>query len=530
MASADVPLEGRRDWVLANPWPWMMGGLAAAGLAWLCAAVFGDPAPAARFSLLLLGLLGAGVAVVLRLRSARPAFLQAADPGVRRLTLGLLLLVYGLLVLSLTALLAIAWFRGQVFVWRPGNLVLIWLVTVPMSAVAALRTYRRLATGAPVEPGEEASALLTLAALAVFACCRALNVGVPDTGLGESWDTLQLFLAVLAFVALVAAPLPALSQRGRRAVLSLLVLLHFGGICTAAMAAPPSPWLMGQLWTRIYRPYLEFMYLNNAYHFYSPEPGPASYLWFRLQYEDGKGNLHGHWVKVPDVGEDGRHRYPVALAYQRRLSITEKTVPAEAASFWVLNENGEWVFAPFFLNRLRSAPEYSDEKEQAEVRLGVQGPNPLPKDRLRVPWHPTVPQPQQYIRPAFNQRILLASYARFACRTPHPEHPEWPVRSAQVYRVIHDIPPLNQFAHWGMDPRDPEYYRPYYMGAFDPEGNLLTSAQEDPFLYWLLPNVREVRANPNSPVQSFARKHAGDENWVYYPELGMWKNPAEVRP
>src|SRR5262249_51727018 len=30
----------------------------------------------------------------------------------------------------------------------------------------------------------------------------------------------------------------------------------------------PSPWLSTQIWTRIYRPYLEFLYLNNAYHFY----------------------------------------------------------------------------------------------------------------------------------------------------------------------------------------------------------------------------------------------------------------------
>ncbi len=37
-----------------------------------------------------------------------------------------------------------------------------------------------------------------------------------------------------------------------------------------------------------YNPYLHFLYMRNAYHFYSPHPGPASVLVFYMQ----DGNRH----------------------------------------------------------------------------------------------------------------------------------------------------------------------------------------------------------------------------------------------
>src|SRR5438045_224861 len=82
---------------------------------------------------------------------------------------------------------------------------------------------------------------------------------------------------------LVLLPRPA-----RRVVLSLLLLVHFAGILTAVTAVDPqggsAPWVSRQLFARVYRPYLGFMYLSNAYHFYSPNPGPPTLLWFRIQY------------------------------------------------------------------------------------------------------------------------------------------------------------------------------------------------------------------------------------------------------
>jgi hypothetical protein len=530
MATPDVHRVGRQDWVLANPWFWMSTGLAAGGLAWVAAALE-DPLPPVRFFLIILALFGAGMSVTIRLKSVRPAFVEDLSTGNRGLVLLGLFLVYSLLAASLTILLAAAILQGDVplgrFVLRPGNLTLIWLVTVPMSSIAAVRTYHRLKTGGAVTDGEEGSALLTLAALTAFCCCMALNLGISEsyTQTGEDWDTIRLFLAVVAFVALVASPLLVVSQRVRRAVISLMVLLHFGGICTAVMAAPPAPWLLGQIWTRIYRPYLEFMYLNNAYHFYSPEPGPASYLWFRVFYEDEKKHLHGHWLKIPDIDERGRQRYPVALAYQRRLSMTEAAVAAEPALFWKVGKNNQVMPEDFFFNRMRCTPDYQDDKEQAEI-IGIEGPKPLPKERLRIPFHPVVPQQQQYMRPASGARHVLQSYAVFAASRPHPDNPEWRAKSVKVYRVLHEIIPLPAFVN-EMDPRDPEFYRPYYLGEYSPEGEFLKSNQDDPFLYWLLPKVRVQRQMPFSQIQSWVRKHAGDPEWHYLPDSRMWTNPDE---
>ena len=44
------------------------------------------------------------------------------------------------------------------------------------------------------------------------------------------YDTIRLFLGVLTLVALVAAPLTLVSESTRRKVVSLLIVLHFGGI------------------------------------------------------------------------------------------------------------------------------------------------------------------------------------------------------------------------------------------------------------------------------------------------------------
>src|SRR5205807_1558296 len=121
----------------------------------------------------------------------------------------------------------------------------------------------------PITAQEESALLLFLAALCCFIAGWALYV--PDDPL--SWDTMRMALRVFTVVALVASALVLASVRVRRWTISVLILLHFGGIASASLSPAPSPWLVGQLWTRVFRPYLEFMYLNNAYHFYAPDPG-----------------------------------------------------------------------------------------------------------------------------------------------------------------------------------------------------------------------------------------------------------------
>src|SRR5581483_4286700 len=108
MASADLAAGARRDWPLANPWPWMAAGLLACGWAWAWARVYGERASDNRIVLLALGLLAAGAAVALRLNSSRPAFLGGLPAAwQRRLTL-VLAGLFGLLALAVTGLLVAA--------------------------------------------------------------------------------------------------------------------------------------------------------------------------------------------------------------------------------------------------------------------------------------------------------------------------------------------------------------------------------------------------------------------------------------
>jgi hypothetical protein len=236
----------------------------------------------------------------------------------------------------------------------------------------------------------------------------------------------------------------------RRAVISLLVLLHFGGILTAVInVSPPTgdaPWLANQAWTRFYRYYLQFMYLNNAYHFYSPEPGPPTLLWFHIDYSDGSSQ----WVRLPERGQ-----FPTRQQYQRRLALTESTnmlVPP----------------LPIFRDDIREA------REEA-------GKNPS----MPIPALEGVPASLQYRLPSPYSGFMVATYARHVAHDyPSKKDPTAEVTGVKVYRVVHLILNPEQFRE-GLSPTDPTSYWPFYQGEFDQDGNM--KARNDPFQYWIIP-------------------------------------------
>src|SRR5262249_59202889 len=171
----------------------------------------------------------------------------------------------------------------------------------------------------------------------------------------------------------------------RKVVIVLLVLVHFGGILTAVTSVPPPPspppWLTNQAWTRFYRNYLQFMYLNNAYHFYSPEPGPPTLVWFHLTYSDGTYR----WIKLPSRADS-----PVPLHYQRMLALTE--------SANVINP----TLPPDFADRARRRM-LEGKRFEPEI--------PLPTD---------LPPNLQYQEPEENSKVMVSSYVRFVARRyPH---------------------------------------------------------------------------------------------------------------
>jgi hypothetical protein len=330
--------------------------------------------------------------------------------------------------------------EGTARVAVPAGLVLI----LAGLAVATLGVQARLRQSSEqLAERIESSALLGVAAITVLLARVAFS----------PWDSGRYFFNALTVVALAGSLLVLIPRLARRIVVSFLVLFHFGCILTAVTAVEPNgqpaPWLSQQLWSRVYRPYICFMYLGNAYHFYSPDPGPPSLLWFRIHYKDKTAR----WYKIPTRGED-----PVALHYQRFLALAEGTnKPVQRLPLTAIPlPDGRLQQHPLVIKRWQAG-------------LAHNPPIPLPSGWLD----------SHYQEPQFLAKELASSYAR------HVAHAESkPVESIQVYRITHLIPQVYEIAEGG-SPLDETKYAAFFMGRFDPEGRLMDP--DDGFLYWCLP-------------------------------------------
>jgi hypothetical protein len=333
----------------------------------------------------------------------------------------------------------------------------------------------------------------------------AVGAGLARSAL-EGYDSAALVLQVALVAALAGAVLLALPPGAAALVLGGAALLHFGAIATAIVLVPAPgggpPWLALQAYTRFYRPWLEMTHLNNGYHFYAPEPGPVTLLWFRVQYADGSAR----WVRIPD---HARSRSGLNTRRWGGLATaTSQTNP-------LLPNVAEQLVA----QRLEGGQKHTPPIP------------PLPADQMALPL--------QYREPQLSVKMLIASYARYvAATTPHPSDPGQAVTGVKVYRADYHNPSADQLLV-GLDPLDPSLYHAYYQGEFDPDGTMKPSClqvrynktgevlerKQDPFLYWLIPIVREPIGKPpppgptgmrpplgpdNSRVVNYLRLHAGD--------------------
>lgn len=377
--------------------------------------------------------------------------------------------------------------------------------------LAVLMSLGAIAAGAAVALRPAAPLGLLVAALTAFVG----SMGFDKIG----WDSARTLFIVLAVIAAVAALLVWLPRPARLAAVSVLVLLHFGGILTAVTSAPPGTWVANALWSRFYCPYLQFFYLNNAYHFYAPEPGPATLLWFCIEYErDPSGAKNWRWVKVPDLDRQGVPRRPDGsrlwpyVEYTRRLSL------AENASF----------------PRDPTPPALLQVLLQRRVAAA---------QSTGIPLHPEMPAEMQY-RPIANlSQVWLSSYVRHVAATfPCEKNPALAVTGVKVYRVVHSLLMPQQMVE-GVRPYDDWLYWPFYEGHFDAKGNpkqyeeLSTSPDVgltgstgptgltgvtgpaagpdsiDPFLYWVVPILKSPAApGRESKVTNYVYKHAGVED------------------
>ncbi len=501
MANDRLNVPRTDDWILANPWPWLGAGFACVAWSWLWTVVFGEAASDYRIIVLAFGLLVGGVGAWLRWSDCESVYLVLSSGPLFRLGLGCL---FGAIAIGTTGLFLFSFF-GRAMGLHIGSAFLVFITSAPLCFFACRRCFQAdsIERGPREIVEETAVALVTLAALCLLGS-YTLYLGPR---LATDWDTMRLVMRVFTAVCLYGAALVLVATAVRRLVISLLFMIHFLGIATACMSAHPSPWIAQQAWTRLFRPYLEFMYLVNAYHFYAPEPGPYSYLWFRVIYTnpDDKQD-YGFWYKVPHIAADGRLKHSVALEYQRFLALTESLAALDATPA-PFRANGEPE--PLFARRLKLLPSRGLVVGDPDVQA------------LRIPLHPRMSQVAQVQIPSFESRQLLKSYARFVARkfARHPEEKAWDFKSVKVYRAIHVVPSMDVLLS-GYPPDDPQLYHPYYLGNFDREGEMIVD--HDPYLYWLLPILRKNGLDPESEVRDYCRMHAGDPRWIRPAGMREW--------
>jgi hypothetical protein len=302
---------------------------------------------------------------------------------------------------------------------------------------------------------------------------------VARLALDPAWDSIALLSRVATLVCLLAAAVTALPEGKRLIAVTLLILFHFGGICTAVVfVAPPNgptPWLANQLWIRIYRPYLLITNLNNGYHFYAPEPGPCALVFFRVEYADGLSR----WVRIPNHPECRDH-----LERRRYGSL--------ATSLGQV---------------MPMMPQREEELTRRRIDAGRSHEPPIPP-------MPEAPLVTQYREPGVQVRLLVSSYVRWVARsTAHPLEENVPVTGVKVYRVEYTNPPVEHFQE-GRDPLDPTLYAAFYMGDYEPNGTIKESCLkvrrdkqgqvveviQDPFLWWQIPILR-MPSDPDKAPQ-----------------------------
>jgi hypothetical protein len=311
----------------------------------------------------------------------------------------------------------------------------------------------------------------------------ALTAWLIGFAMDPAWDTARLVMLILATIALIAAFLLALpflmgrlfllrpylvksrdglephelEARGRftgwvlsRVIVSLLVVVHFTGIVSRVMATPPPSrepsWLAYWVSYELQN-YTDFCYLNNAFRFYSPEPGEPTLVWFYLQYSDGSSR----WVKLPNKQEQ-EHLDWLGQEFTRRLSLG--------------NAIGQ-------VTPLTGLP--ADVRER-RIKAG---------STLAIPTHPEYAVEAQYQPPLEHCQRNMAEFARFVAQHYPAENPEAKVVCVKAYRVLHVILAPQEMASPRIKPTDPWTYLPSFMGEFTPNGEMVDP--NDPLLYWVIP-------------------------------------------
>jgi hypothetical protein len=296
-------------------------------------------------------------------------------------------------------------------------------------------------------------------------------------GLPAHWDSFRMLFTAMAGVGLAWTVFLVVPRQYRIAALSAVLLFHFSGIFLATTTPPSTPWVTEQAYVRVYNPYLQFIYMRNAYHFYSPQPGPASVLVFLLKTETGTNPITGKkqyetkWVVLPRRPADVKD--PLGLTYYRYLAVTEQVARATPA--------------------LRSQTFEANEMRKRRQLAFLQIPQ-HPTDELDYQYQLLQPEVARYVVPSYASHVIIDNTpdAKTAAKT-----------TVKMYRVQHNTMGIEEFINWRKrdniisSPYHPTTYRPYFLGEFDALGNLVDP--QAPMLYWLVPIVPRpiITADPS---------------------------------
>jgi len=316
----------------------------------------------------------------------------------------------------------------------------------------------------------------------------AVALSLARLGLGTKFDSMHVLLTALTIAAVLGAIITAIPPGWRMLIGGVLIVLHFAAIFTAVTIVPPpegpSPYVSNHLWARFSRPWLQLTVMNNGYHFYAPEPGPAQLLWFDVEFADGESV----WVRIPDHNKVGTH------VERRRLGALATAVSQPNPP------SGD-------VDRLLARRVEAGQKHDPPIPMV----NPFPADQYG-----------EYREPSTTALILISSFVRHVARTTeHPTGADAAITAIKVYRVDYYNPPAQHFQA-GRPPLDPTLYAAYFMGEYDAKGVIKQSSLElkrdnendpvkeriqDPFLYWQLPIYREP---PQGMEAEGPRRQAGD--------------------
>ena len=113
-----------------------------------------------------------------------------------------------------------------------------------------------------------------------------------------------------------SSPQPAGPRPWVKWLVTLLILWQFFAILSIVTASGGNDTAFVPSVTVVQyvtKPYLEAVFLTNAYHFYAPNPGPIDLLWYRIEYE----NEAVRWFDMSD-----REHFANRMPFQRHVSLS----------------------------------------------------------------------------------------------------------------------------------------------------------------------------------------------------------------